>query len=540
MDLLDTYLKKEGSFSFDTIIEKAFKDEAGDLFITAVASDTKMDHHGDRMSKAALKLMEKQAKAGLPILDNHRSTFPFGKTVDGKVVKLGTSWQLVVTIKLDKRFPESAVIWDEVQSGNSEKQLSIGGMINFDNPKAVVFEEDENGNFVRTINDIVLEHIAATRKDMAANARAGFLDAIAKSLDDHKLDKSFFTGLLFGQIQKTTEKPKHPGKCPTGSHMVGGVCVKKESSKSADSTDNLKEVLDSDTENSAEYDGQEVKGTNMTKEEIAAAELVKKEEAEKAKAEVTKENAETEAEEVSAEETPEVTADEAVETDEVEAEEVATEEVVAETEETEKSLVSKLGGLLKDFITLSEKETASEEVVVTPAVEEEVEVEEEAATEEEVVVEAPIASLKEKLENLTKEEIEEEGIDVNETIANLLAFFSVTEKSDAAKDLILSVLNDSDVAKTTNETIELAKQLTEITSTDVVKSLESSDKAITELSAKVEEQAELIKSLTDRLTGLEKGAGVSHNLGNEEEEVSTEKNKGLFHGHFAQALLKSK
>ena len=70
--------------------------------------------------------------------------------------------------------------------------------------------------------------------------------------------------------------------------------------------------------------------------------------------------------------------------------------------------------------------------------------------------------------------------------------------------------------------------------------LESSDKAITELSVKVEEQAELIKSLTDRLTGLEKGAGVSHNLGNEEEEVSTEKDNSVFKGHFTKALLNSK
>ena len=169
MDLLDSYLEKQGSFAFGTTLEKAFKDEQGDLFITAVASDTKMDFHRDRMSLKALKLMKEQAKKGLPIIDNHRSTFEFGRTVDAKIINLGKSQQLVITIKLDKRFPESAVIWDEVQSGKSHRQLSIGGMINFDNEKAVEFEEGEDGGMVRVINDIVLEHIAATRKSMAAN-----------------------------------------------------------------------------------------------------------------------------------------------------------------------------------------------------------------------------------------------------------------------------------------------------------------------------------------------------------------------------------
>jgi len=463
------------------------------------------------MSKKALKLMKEQAKKGLPIIDNHRSTFEFGKTVDAKIVDLGKSQQLVVTIKLDKRFPESAVIWDEVQSGKSHRQLSIGGMINFDNEKAIDFEEGEDGGMVRVINDIVLEHIAATRKNMAANARAGFLDAIAKSLDDHQITKSFFKGLMFGRIEKEN---------------------------------NSKETLDSDPLNGAEYDGQEVKGTDMTSKENTAEETVETTE-EVVVDEVTK----TETEEVSTEatETP------VVEEEATEEVEEATEEITDATEEVEedvnKSLVAKFGSVLKDLMKMAPEEATeevTEEVTEEEAVEstEEVEEEVEEAVEEAVEDVSKAQTLKDAIDDISKEDMDDVAVtDLYGSMARLLSFFDVAEKEAKTKDFILSVLADSNVAKETAETVEIAKKLTKLTSEDVVKSIEdvktASETAIADLNDKLEAKDVELKSLTERLETLEKGAGISHNLGNEEEEASTEKDKGTFNGMFTQALNKA-
>jgi len=62
--------------------------------------------------------------------------------------------------------------------------MSIGGMINMENPNCVSYETNKDGGVVRVLNDVELDHIAATRKNQAANSNTGFSHAIVKSMED--------------------------------------------------------------------------------------------------------------------------------------------------------------------------------------------------------------------------------------------------------------------------------------------------------------------------------------------------------------------
>lgn len=181
--------RKPVEFSFNAPLLKAFRGADGSYHVTAKASDTLPDSQGDRMSLKALKGMAQQAKKdGLPLLDNHRSTFGFAKTVDAQIIDEvidGTPCKsFVADFELDMRFVESQVLYEEVDKGTCEKQLSVGGSIDMENPAAVSWSRGPDGALRRTINEITLDHIAATRKDMAVNDRTGFLTAIAKSIGE--------------------------------------------------------------------------------------------------------------------------------------------------------------------------------------------------------------------------------------------------------------------------------------------------------------------------------------------------------------------
>lgn len=169
-------------FEFDVTIEKAWKTDDGKMHVRAIASDDKPDAQRDRMTEAALKGMANQAKAGLPLLETHRSVFAFGKSTGGDVVKTDKGLQFAVEFELDEKFPQATALYEEVHGGKTEKQLSIGGRINSKNAKAVRFEESDGG-VIRAVEDVVLDHIATTRKGQAANDRTKFVSAILKSLD---------------------------------------------------------------------------------------------------------------------------------------------------------------------------------------------------------------------------------------------------------------------------------------------------------------------------------------------------------------------
>lgn len=172
-------------FSFDMDYAQAYKTPEGKLHVVGIASDSAEDRTGDRMSDRAISSMVKQAKENkLSLLDNHRATFGFGHTHDAWVKKVQngdkTVTQFHVDFELDDRYPQSMDLFREVSSGKPTKQLSIGGFLNLENPKAVKFEDGPKGRRIRVLDDLVLEHIATTRPGQAAVPRTKFVDAVIK------------------------------------------------------------------------------------------------------------------------------------------------------------------------------------------------------------------------------------------------------------------------------------------------------------------------------------------------------------------------
>lgn len=182
------------NFSFDVELQEAYKSPDGVMHVVGIASDDDEDRTGERMSAKAINSMAAQAnKNKLPLLDNHRATFGFGETFSASTKKVTvngrTTTQLVVDFALKESYPQSQELFDEVANGNSKKQLSIGGFLNLKNPKAVRFEENKAGRVIRVLDDIMLEHVATTRPNMAAVSRTKFVSAIIKDVfgDDDDL-----------------------------------------------------------------------------------------------------------------------------------------------------------------------------------------------------------------------------------------------------------------------------------------------------------------------------------------------------------------
>lgn len=175
-------------FEFGATIDKAWQDEeTGNMHVRAIASDDQLDLQRDRMSGNALQRMADMSKSGVPLLDNHRATFEFGRTVGGQVITTKAEDgrlvnQLLVELELDGDWPQARKLFKEVAGGDCVRQLSIGGKLNLKNRDAVTVQMT-SGGLSRTINDLELDHIATTRKAQAANPRTNFVEAIAKSLD---------------------------------------------------------------------------------------------------------------------------------------------------------------------------------------------------------------------------------------------------------------------------------------------------------------------------------------------------------------------
>jgi len=169
------------------VVEKAYQDDKGKMHVVAVASDDAADLQSDQMSKSALSKMADDANTGIPLLDNHKSTFEFGRSVSGAVVIKEVDGkpvqQFVVDLELDGDYPQARALYKEIKSKRCNKQLSIGGKLNLKNPNSISITMTEKG-LVRQINDLELDHIACTRAKHAANPRTGFMAALMKSLDD--------------------------------------------------------------------------------------------------------------------------------------------------------------------------------------------------------------------------------------------------------------------------------------------------------------------------------------------------------------------
>jgi hypothetical protein len=143
--------------------------------------------------------IKNNSPAPVILLPTHWDTFEIGKAVEANVIQSPTHEELKaldVTIELDMEYPQAKSLYKEVESGNAQKQLSVGGYLNPDAEQPYFWEEKEyqteDGNvlydYILVLNDLVLDHIAVTRKDHAANPRTGFSEAIAKSLGLEKPD----------------------------------------------------------------------------------------------------------------------------------------------------------------------------------------------------------------------------------------------------------------------------------------------------------------------------------------------------------------
>lgn len=177
-----------------TTITKAYQDKSGKMHVVAVASDDGIDLQRDQMSSLALDKMAQQVSSGIPLLDNHKSTFEFGRTIGGQITTKDVDGspirQLVVDVELNADYPQSRQLFKDVKAGNCDKQLSIGGKLNLKNSEAITVQMTSKG-LVRKINDVELDHIACTRYKQAANPRTGFVHAILKSVDDADMWSKF-------------------------------------------------------------------------------------------------------------------------------------------------------------------------------------------------------------------------------------------------------------------------------------------------------------------------------------------------------------
>lgn len=183
-------------------------------YLEAKVSDDGVDLENDQMSLKALELMRDAAlgKGVVKVrglIENHRSTFAFAKILDAEIVKDESGLNsLIFVFELDEDFPYSKKLFKSVKEGLNEYQLSIGGYVDFKSKDAIKFIKDKTGKIIRQILKIILEHVAVTPFNQAANPRTSFISAVSKSIGEkeevileEKIDFSKYN--LFKTIFKT-------------------------------------------------------------------------------------------------------------------------------------------------------------------------------------------------------------------------------------------------------------------------------------------------------------------------------------------------
>lgn len=200
-------------FRMDVLPNRTTKDSDGNAYITAVASSDSIDSYNEYFSERAIDDMIEYAKArkgakpseGLvEFWETHWETFAIGTIVDGwketVQTKAGERIFFYVKIKLKMDYPAAREIYDDVSKGIADKQLSVGGWIDWDADPAGAWEleeqefENDDGDTVEVlvgrINRFILEHIAATLPGWAANDDTSFIDAMQKSARSKEIQKS--------------------------------------------------------------------------------------------------------------------------------------------------------------------------------------------------------------------------------------------------------------------------------------------------------------------------------------------------------------
>jgi len=169
------------NFYFSARCVKAYIDENGNKHVVAIASDTGRDYANERFSEHAIdKMVEAVSDPNREVLlmTHHTDSFGFGVAVEASKTE---QKEFFVDFKLKDSYPQSGELFDEVKEKKNQRQLSVGGYLNWENPNAVYFENDDEG-MIKVLDDFVLEHVVTTAPGYACNPRTHFIEALAKNV----------------------------------------------------------------------------------------------------------------------------------------------------------------------------------------------------------------------------------------------------------------------------------------------------------------------------------------------------------------------
>ena len=159
-------------FQVELPLTRMWKDDSGAMHFEGVASSTSRDGQRERMTPEAIAKMAQYR--GIDLLPSHDA---------GPLEELGTidetsadNEHFRVSGRLDDTNPDAARLFTKALAGK-RYQLSVGGRVT-----SASWGVDEDGQRVRFIDDVELDHVAVCRPGRAANPDT-YLHVMAKSVD---------------------------------------------------------------------------------------------------------------------------------------------------------------------------------------------------------------------------------------------------------------------------------------------------------------------------------------------------------------------
>jgi hypothetical protein len=214
--------------NFNVRTTKAYIDNEGLKHIEAIASDTGIDYYYERFAERAIDDMVSYARSksaikpqegAVGLLETHWDTFSIGFADDGEKIedsKFGLQ-TFKVDLALKPNVWQAEELYADVKNKQIDKQLSVGGYIpDWETDYEVVDEvyTNEDGEEVTVqvgvIKRFILEHIAVTPPNGAANPRTEFVTAkskpdvyqlgsVFKSAHDENYQKRFINKMAGGE-----------------------------------------------------------------------------------------------------------------------------------------------------------------------------------------------------------------------------------------------------------------------------------------------------------------------------------------------------
>lgn len=162
-----------GAFAVTMPLLKVWQDETGEMWFEGVASSTSLDRQHERMTPHAIEKMS--AQKNIDLLPSHSADAleELGSVEDAWV----DNDQFRIAGRLDKSSPAAQRLFERVAAGKTYG-LSVGGRVT----KAYWEFDDEVGQSIRHIDDVVLDHVAVCRPEAAANPDT-YLSVLAKAAE---------------------------------------------------------------------------------------------------------------------------------------------------------------------------------------------------------------------------------------------------------------------------------------------------------------------------------------------------------------------